>query len=108
DSGLTNGWFVMNVDDRTDARDISDDVRKQLGQKAAKDWLDQQLKELNYQNKVTAADATWADTTFKIRTPGLSDLNGLPPGSTPFTPPLPAQPQPAPAAPGAAPPAQPA
>jgi parvulin-like peptidyl-prolyl isomerase len=109
DSGLPNGWFLVEVLERTEERDISEAVRKQLGQKAMESWLDEQRRELGVTNRVTVEDALWADEFLDIRGSGLgANLPTLPqPATQPVVPgaapvPAPVVPDSAPAAPPAA------
>jgi parvulin-like peptidyl-prolyl isomerase len=104
DSGLPNGWFVMRVDDRSDERDVSEAVRKEMGRRQLQAWIDEQRQSLGVTNNVTADHALWADEFLNIRA-AASTPAGLPAG----LPNIPVQPLPAPApAPGAAPAAPPA
>ena len=111
DAGEENAWIVLEVQERTDDREISEDARKQLGQKAMQAWLDEQRQELSATTEVTVEDALWADEFLDVRAslleaqtaPTLPQPANQPP--VPATAPAPpAAPDAAPAAPPVAPP----
>src|SRR5262249_14811795 len=75
DAGTENGWFLMKVLERQDNRDVTDDIRRLLGQNAANDWFAQQKNELGVKDGLNPSKIGWALDTYP---PSALSRAGLP------------------------------
>ena len=105
-SGLPNNWFLVEVLERTDDREVPDAVRKQVAGNALQDWLNQQKESLQVKRALNEKKIRWAFEWAKPELPQETTQRsptGLPqsfPGTQPQIPPaMPASPPEAPAAP---------
>lgn len=106
DAGGDNLWIVLEVLERTDERDITDDAKRQIAAKGFNDWLTKERETLGVKNELTESRIRFAVKWAGITPPQSPTQNrpGLPSGIQ--NPPV--QPQPGPSvAPAESPPVSP-
>jgi hypothetical protein len=109
DTGGDLAWLVIEVLERSDERDITDDAKRQLATKGFTDWLAKEKETLGVTNDVNESRARWALQWSGAKPPQSPAQNR--PG-TPSNIQIPPQPQPVPSvvpaeSPAASPPSSP-
>lgn len=72
DGGAENGWFVIQVNERSDDRELTEEARKELAQKASSAWYKDQHDALKVKNDLTDKKIRWAFTWSKPKLDNLS------------------------------------